>query len=75
MKIEQHLSNFIVNDNIFRADCGYPANSYGIYVASGSSDFYTIMRNVVVGSIVDNIYDGGTGSHKISSDTNNVVDF
>jgi hypothetical protein len=57
------------NFKIIGATCGtsgeFPANQqYGIYVDSGSSDGYTIANNRVIGNLVGQIFDGGTGLTK-----------
>lgn len=41
------------------------ANGYGIFVASGASDFYEISGNNVFGNTTAGISDSGTGSNKL----------
>jgi len=57
------------NFKIIGATCGtsgeFPANQqYGIYVASGSSDGYTIANNRIIGNLAGQLFDGGTGLTK-----------
>jgi hypothetical protein len=57
------------NFKIIGATCGtsgeFPGNQqYGIYVATGSSDGYTIANNRIIGNIAGQLFDGGTGLTK-----------
>lgn len=64
-------SNFMIIANRI-GPCGdYTGNLYGIYIPTGSSDYYIISNNDLHGNTSGQIVDGGQGTHK--SVINNIT--
>jgi len=64
IEVGSGVSNFSLTNNSLGNGTTDP-QSYGIFINSGSSDYYTVQGNFGTGNINGLIIDGGTGTHKL----------
>jgi hypothetical protein len=65
INVSANSLNFIVaNNHIGRVASGSGSQGYGIFIAAGTSNYYTITGNVLDGNATGGISDGGTGTSK-----------
>jgi len=70
--VAANVAHFTIKGNFIRnlASLGTGHQKYGIYLAFGTSDYYMVTLNNMIGNEVGEFYDGGTGAHKVVS--NNI---
>ena len=67
ISVDAGVTQFVIADNACGASATWGTNAAAIVVATGASDYYNIVNNVVHGATSSGVTDGGTGTHKTVS--------